>query len=176
MPDPIVIVDYDPNWPGLFKILRAQIGRALGGLATAIEHVGSTAVSGLAAKPVIDIDVSLSSADGLREAVERLAPLGYQHKGDLGIAGREAFSQPSGQPAHHLYVCIPDSREYVRHIAFRDYLRTHPESTTAYGELRRRLAGQFSHDREKYGSGKDKFVNDVLGRAIPPISEDAKSY
>lgn len=168
MSHPIVIVDYDPQWPELFEVLRARIGNAVGDLAAAIEHIGSTAVAGLPAKPVIDIDVLLGSANALGEVIERLAPLGYSHRGDLGIAGREAFSQPPGQPAHHLYVCAPDSGEYYRHIAFRDCLRADPESARLYGELKRSLAKQYSQDRERYGIGKDEFVNDLLRRVMPP--------
>jgi GrpB-like predicted nucleotidyltransferase (UPF0157 family) len=169
MPDPIVVVDYDPQWPELFAALRERVGKALADLAAAIEHVGSTAVPGLAAKPVIDIDVLLVSSDSLQEAVRRLAPLGYEHHGNLGIVGREAFRQPTRQPAQHLYICLPDSQEYPRHIAFRDYLRGHPESAKAYAELKRRLARQYRDDREKYVAGKDGFVNDVLRHAIPQM-------
>ncbi|HLW84975.1 MAG TPA: GrpB family protein [Candidatus Sulfotelmatobacter sp.] len=168
MPHPVIVVDYDPRWPAQFEALWRRIGGALGDLAAAIEHVGGTAVPGLAAKPVIDIDVLLWSSGGLPEAIERLAALGYVHEGDLGIAGREAFRQPPDQPAHHLYVCIPDSEEYRRHLAFRDYLRAHPESVSSYAELKRGLARQYRDDREKYVSGKDEFVNEILRRAIPP--------
>ncbi len=170
MPEPIIIVDYDPQWPELFEELRAPIGSVLASLAAAIEHIGSTAVPGLAAKPVIDIDVLVSSSDRVPRAIERLARLGYAHRGNLGIAGREAFSQPSDQPAHHLYVCPFDSIEYRRHIAFRDYLRSHPESARAYGELKRSLAKQFGHDRERYGAGKNEFVNELLRRALPTVT------
>jgi GrpB-like predicted nucleotidyltransferase (UPF0157 family) len=168
MPNPIVIVDYDPGWPELFKKLRACIANALGDLAAAIEHVGSTAVPGLTAKPVIDIDVLLSSSGSLPRAIERLAPLGYTHQGNLGIANREAFSQPLGQPAHHLYVCPFDSPEYRRHIAFRDYLRTHAETAKLYGELKRNLAAEFRHDRERYTAGKTEFVEKILRAALLP--------
>ena len=171
MPGPIIIVDYDPKWPELFAELRAGAGKALGGLALKIEHVGSTAIPGLAAKPVIDIDVLLASAGGLSEAIERLAPLGYTHRGDLGVSGREAFSRPLGQPPHHLYLCVPDSAEYVRHIAFRDYLHAHPESARAYAELKRNLAKQFSHDGESYNAGKNEFVNKILRCALPRTIE-----
>ena len=167
----IIVVDYDPQWPELFEALRAGIATALGDLAAAIEHVGSTAVPGLAAKPVIDIDVLLSPSDGFADAIARLVPLGYAHRGNLGIAGREAFSQPPAQPAHHLYVCAPDCSEYRRHIAFRDYLRAHPESARAYGDLKRSLASRFGEDRERYGAGKDEFVNEILRCAIPPTVE-----
>jgi GrpB-like predicted nucleotidyltransferase (UPF0157 family) len=120
---------------------------------------------------VIDIDVLLASGNGLGQAVERLAPLGYVHRGDLGIADRDAFRQPPGQPEHHLYVCPPESGEYRRHIAFRDYLRAHPESAGAYGELKRRLAEQYRDDREGYNEGKHEFVSEILRRAIPPAVE-----
>ena len=171
MSNPIVIADYDPEWPELFIELRSRIATVLGNLAAAIEHVGSTAVPGLAAKPVIDIDVLLPSGVGLSEAIERLALLGYGHRGDLGVAGREAFSQPLGQPAHHLYVCLPGSIEYRRHIAFRDHLRAYPESAKLYGELKRSLAAEFRHDRERYNTGKTEFVNNLLRAALPPQTE-----
>jgi GrpB-like predicted nucleotidyltransferase (UPF0157 family) len=171
MPNPIIVVDYDPTWPEQFAALRVHIASALGDLAATIEHVGSTAVPGLAAKPVIDIDVLLSSKEGFREVVERLAPLGYVHEGNLGIAGREVFRLPPDQPAHHLYVCVPDSQEYRRHTAFRDYLRAHPESAEAYGELKRRLARIHHDDREKYLSGKDEFVREILRRVVARTTE-----
>jgi|SRR5579863_1255000 len=162
MPHPIIVVDYDHRWPAQFEALRKRIGGALGEIAAAVEHIGSTAVPGLAAKPVIDIDVLLSSSDGLPEAIARLAALGYEHEGDLGIAGREAFRQPPDQTDHHLYVCVPDSEQYRRHIAFRDYLRVHSESAKVYAELKRSLARCYSHDREKYVAGKDEFVSEIL--------------
>jgi GrpB-like predicted nucleotidyltransferase (UPF0157 family) len=167
MIESVIVVDYDPKWPELFGVLRVRIAKALGDLAAAIEHVGSTAVPGLAAKPVVDIDVLLSSTGRLREVVERLAPLGYAHEGNLGVAGREAFTQPADQPVHHLYVCASDSVEFLRHIAFRDYLRTHRESAKIYGELKRRLALEYGRDRARYGAGKDGFVSEILRRAIP---------
>jgi GrpB-like predicted nucleotidyltransferase (UPF0157 family) len=167
MTEPVIVVDYDPKWQEVFAVLRERIGNTLGDLAAAIEHVGSTAVPGLAAKPVVDIDVLLSSAGRLQEAIKRLARLGYVHEGNLGIEGREAFRQPTDEPAHHLYVCAPDTTEFLRHIAFRDYLRFHPESARIYGELKRCLAMEYPSDRARYGSGKDEFVREVLRRASP---------
>ncbi len=126
--DPIVVVDYDPAWPALFAALRAPVAAALGVLTVAVEHVGSTAVPGLAAKPVIDLDVAIPSVSALDAAIERLAALGYVHKGDQGIPGRAAFDWPPHTRRHHLYVCTHDSAEYRRHLLFRDYLRAHPDS------------------------------------------------
>src|ERR1700687_2280992 len=122
MANPVIILGYDPNWPGLFQSLRKRIAETLGGMAAAIEHVGSTAVPGLAAKPIIDIDVLLVSETMLPEAIDRIASLGYIHRGNLGIPEREAFFAPANDPPHHLYVCPSCSAEFRRHMAFRDYL------------------------------------------------------
>lgn len=165
MSSPIVIEDYDPHWQGQFELLRARIAAALGPLAAAIEHVGSTAVPGLAAKPIIDIDVLLCSAADLPTAITRLATLGYQHRGDLGVPGRDAFRPPPNDVAHHLYVCVPECLEYARHIRFRNYLRMHPEDARAYERLKRTLAVEFRNDRETYNQAKTEFVEAVLGRA-----------
>jgi GrpB-like predicted nucleotidyltransferase (UPF0157 family) len=166
MVNPVVVVDYDPDWPQRFQFFRGRITVALGGLAAAVEHVGSTAVVGLAAKPIIDMDVLLISADALPEAIERLAPLGYTHQGDLGIPEREAFLAPANDFLHHLYVCPPHSREFQRHLTFRDYLRSHSKDAKAYGDLKQALALRFAHDRAAYIAGKDAFVRELLSRAI----------
>lgn len=165
MIDPIIIEDYDPHWPEQFELLRSHIAPALAPLAAAIEHVGSTAVPGLAAKPIIDMDVLLHSAADLPEAITRLAILGYQHRGDLGVAGREAFRPPSKDVPHHLYVCPPESHEYIRHIMFRNHLRANPPDTRAYERLKRALAQQYRHDREPYNQAKTEFVEAILRKA-----------
>lgn len=122
------------------------------------EHVGSTAVLRLAAKPIIDIDVLLRSTADLPLVISRLAALGYGHQGDLGITGREAFLAPSRLFPHHLYVCPPDSRELARHILFRDYLRTHSEDAQAYAVLKPNLASRLSADREAYAQAMSVFL------------------
>ena len=158
----VTVVDYDPAWPAAFERLRARIWPVVADLAIAIEHVGSTSVPGLAAKPVIDLDVVLRSGDDLPAAVGRLATLGYAHRGDLGIAGREAFEPPPGPPEHHLYVCPPDSSALANHLALRDRLRGDPELAAAYGALKQRLATAFAHDIDGYVDGKTAFILGVL--------------
>ncbi len=125
MPEPVVICDYDPAWPGRYETLRAALAAALAEVAAEIEHVGSTSVPGLAAKPTIDIVVRLRARGDLPAAIERLARLGYAHEGDLGILGREAFATPPGYAIHdhHLYVCSPDWRGFDDQVVFRDHLR-----------------------------------------------------
>ncbi len=135
-------------------------------MASAIEHVGSTAVPGLASKPVLDIDVLLVSLAVLPAAVERLAGLGYVYRGDLGVPGREAFRAPRGTVPHHLYVCPPHSAEFRRHVALRNYLRNHPKEAREYGDLKKALALRFPNDRDAYLAGKSEFVCELTRRAI----------
>lgn len=161
----VIIEEYDPRWPDLYEQFRARAAEALGPVAAAIEHVGSTSVPGLAAKPVIDMDVMLNPAHGLSVAIASLGRLGYVHQGDLGIAGREAFQAPAGDFSHHLYVCLPGNREYGRHVTFRNWLRSHPEDADAYGRLKYELAARYRDDRNAYTIAKGNFVEEILGRS-----------
>jgi GrpB-like predicted nucleotidyltransferase (UPF0157 family) len=167
MPDPVVICDYDPAWPGRYETLRARLASALGDLAATIEHLGSTSVPGLAAKPVIDLNIVLRSSADLPEVIRRLASLGYVHEGDLGIPGREAFATPPGYSRHdhHLYVCAPDWQGHADQLAFRDYLRSHPKTAAAYARLKRMLAAKYRDNRSAYANAKAGFVASVLKRA-----------
>ena len=99
----ITVVDYDPTWPTAFEAVRARVWQVVGDIAIAVEHVGSTSVPGLPAKPVIDIDVVVPTGAAVTVAIERLSTLGYRHLADLGIEGREAFAGPNMPPRHHLY-------------------------------------------------------------------------
>lgn len=159
---PVVLVPYDPAWPTRFAELAAPIAGALGDVALAILHVGSTSVPGLLAKPIIDMDVVLRTRADLPEAIRRVEPLGYRHRGELGIRGRDAFRGP---PGHNLYVCARDSPELDRHLRFRNHLRTNPDVAQAYGELKRRLAATFPNDVDAYCLAKTEFVESVLRRA-----------
>lgn len=170
MPDPVLVVDYDPAWPMAFEALRSRAAQALGEVAWTIIHVGSTAVPGLAAKPIIDLDVVLRAPADLPAAIERLATIGYVHEGDLGIPGREAFVWPSGEKRHHLYVLAAGSAEFQRQVLFRDYLRSHPEVAREYGELKKGLAERFRNDRTAYTDGKTEFVTRVLPAAAAELA------
>ena len=165
MTTPIIIEEYDPQWPQRFDAIRSRIAPVLGTFAAAIEHVGSTAVPGLAAKPIIDIDVLLKSTEDLLEVIAKLKAVGYEHEGTLGVPGRDAFKAPAHDIHHHLYICSNPGTEFFRHIAFRDYLRAHPEDAEDYTRLKRSLAGKFSIDREAYTQAKTDFIEQVLQRA-----------
>jgi len=160
----IVVLDYDPAWPRLFEVLRRPIAAALSDVAIAIEHVGSTAVPGLAAKPIVDLDVVVPPHH-VATAIARLAALGYEHKGDLGVPGREALRHPPHLPRHHLYVCAAGNLALANHLAVRDRLRSDPALASAYGELKKQLAARFADYVDRYVAGKTAFILDVLRQA-----------
>jgi len=156
--DPVLIQDYDPAWPDAFSKLAARINAALGNLVVAVEHIGSTAVPALAAKPIIDLDVVLASTADLPEAIRLLGTIGYVHEGDLAIAGREAFRSPTDEPPHHLYVLIEGAHELCRHLAFRDALRADNALRDQYATLKRGLAEAHPGDRSGYTAAKSAFI------------------
>jgi GrpB-like predicted nucleotidyltransferase (UPF0157 family) len=162
---PVEVVPYDPSWPDTFREIADRVSAVLGPLAPSIEHVGSTAVPGISAKPIIDIDVVIESSDEFAAVRDRLEEAGYRWEGDLGIADREAFGRPSGSPPHHLYVCVQGARPLREHIAFRDYLRSHPDVTAEYSQLKEQLADRHRLSRDAYSEAKTDFVAKVLGRA-----------
>jgi GrpB-like predicted nucleotidyltransferase (UPF0157 family) len=165
--DPIVIVDYDPGWPAEFERLRDRTAAAVGELAIAVEHVGSTAVPGLAAKPVIDLVVVVAPID-VGRAVERLVAIGYTHLGNLGVEGREAFSVPPGEPRHHhLYVSPTNSEELRAQLAFRDNLRADAALAADYEALKRQLAERYRNDRPGYTDAKTEFVTRASRSSAP---------
>jgi GrpB-like predicted nucleotidyltransferase (UPF0157 family) len=158
----VLVVDYDAAWPTTFVELRRPIWEAVRNVALAIEHVGSTAIPGLAAKPVIDMDIVVRSHSAMRTVIERLAALGYAHRGNLGIEGREAFERPAGSPPHHLYACLADSTALRNHLHVRDWLRAHPQTAAAYGALKKELAARFRDDVGAYVEGKTAFLLEIL--------------
>lgn len=162
MGNPVVIVPYDPIWPDVFVQIRDQVAAALGAIALEIEHIGSTSVPGLAAKPIIDIDVVIPTESAISLVISKLSQLGYSYEGEKGIEGRHAFAQPSRLPTHHLYVCAVGNPELGRHIAFRDYLRADPGAARTYGLLKQRLSDRFGSDREGYTNAKTAFITDAL--------------
>ena len=159
---PVVVVDYDPAWPRLFAELQERIARAVGDLATSIEHVGSTSVPGLAAKPIIDFDVIVPTAERIPAVIERLTGLGYRHRGDLGVPGREAFYRPPESVVHQVYVCVDGIASLRNHLAVRDYLRAHPEVAGEYGALKKDLARRFPNDIDSYIEGKSELLGRIL--------------
>jgi GrpB-like predicted nucleotidyltransferase (UPF0157 family) len=159
---PAVVVAYDAEWPEAFRRLRARVDAALGGVAHVTEHVGSTAIPGLDAKPIIDVDVVVLDEIAVRPAIDALAAAGWQHQGELGIKGREAFLPPADAVYHHLYVVVEGSQPHRDHIDFRDFLRTHPGQAARYANRKRQLAHLLETNREAYVDGKAHLVTEIL--------------
>jgi GrpB-like predicted nucleotidyltransferase (UPF0157 family) len=162
---PVIVVDYDDAWPVTFDLLRARVWPVVADLALGVEHVGSTSVAGLAAKPIIDMSIVVRDRGGVPPAIERLATIGYVHRGNLGIEDREAFDHPADLPRHNLYLCPEGTIGIVNQLAVRDYLRRHPDAARRYGELKKGLAAQFPNDIESYVFGKTDLVLEVLRAA-----------
>jgi len=167
----ITVLPYNPEWPAQFVAEKARLADALGHLAHRIEHHGSTAVPGLAAKPIIDIQVSVSSLQPLDPFIVALSPLEYHHVPHADDDRCPFFHRPSTWPhTHHLHLVVSGGAEEARTLAFRDYLRSYPEAAAEYEQLKRRLsrdadAGTFA-GREAYAAGKTAFVERVTRLAL----------
>jgi GrpB-like predicted nucleotidyltransferase (UPF0157 family) len=160
----IVIVEYDPRWPAFYEEERARIAAALGDMLTSVEHIGSTAVPRLSAKPLIDILVTVDHLGSPDRYVEPLRGLGYTFFPVLGNAGRYAFG--TGIPhTHHIHVVQHGSEEHLLPLAFRDYLRTHPAAARQYEALKRDLAARFHDDRQAYNAAKTAFIRAIEASA-----------
>jgi len=160
-PDPIVIVPYDPAWPKVYKREKEILTEALGSLVLSIHHIGSTAVPGLAAKPIVDILAGVPTLLPPSAYEERLRPCGYVFQFHDHEEGRLFFRK--GMPrTHHLHIMEQDSKGFRHHLFFRDFLRLNPDAANEYAELKRRLAQRFREDRPAYVSGKAEWIRHIL--------------
>ena len=162
--DEVIVVDYDPAWPARYEKERVRIARALRHVVVAIEHVGSTAVPGLAAKPIIDIMVGVrEQADGER-CIQPLEAIGYEYRGEGEIPGWRHFRR--GDPrSHHLHLVEQHSDFWKGHIRFRDLLREDADVARQYGALKRELAVTFRTQRLDYTEAKTPFIEAAMARA-----------
>lgn len=163
-PRKIEVVEYNPDWPRWFETIKDRIWPSVKPFALAIEHVGSTSVSGLAAKPIIDIDIIIEHPSQLHDVIRALSKLGYTHRGNLGIEGREAFYVPQGEFAHHLYVCLNGCLSLKNHLLVRDYLRANAFTRDDYSRLKAQLSQQ-ALGIDAYGEKKTSFLADILMRS-----------
>ena len=162
----IRLAAYDPGWPDAFVAEAARLDAAIGPWVTGgIHHVGSTAVPGLTAKPVIDILVGVADLESSRPCIELLAPLQYVYAPYLPDV-MHWFCKPSpASRTHHLHLVPSGSARYIDELAFRDYLRIHPDAARLYEERKRHLASLHRHDREAYTDGKDAIVRRIVDLA-----------
>ena len=159
----VVVLPYDRTWEFAFEEIKREIEVEISNLIIGIEHIGSTSVEGLSAKPVIDIDIIIKDYSVFDALVKKLETIGYIHEGNLGIKDREAFkySGKSHLQQHHLYVCPQQSEELHRHIAFRDFLKSNPEAVKKYGAIKEKAAQLFPDDIEKYIEYKSSCVEEL---------------
>jgi GrpB-like predicted nucleotidyltransferase (UPF0157 family) len=162
----IEVCEYDPQWPVRFERLRAEYQAAMdraGVPVVVIEHVGSTSVPGLAAKPVIDVDIVVR-ADDVEVASDVLVGLGFEPRGELGIPQRWAFYEPERLAATNTYVVVEGSLSLRNHLAVREVLRADPVLRDEYAAVKRRV-GAVAADIDEYGAGKNSMVQRILRAA-----------
>ena len=157
------IVPHDAGWSAVFDAERAILAEALALPVGCIEHIGSTAVPGLGAKPILDVMIGVESEIDYQRCVALLAPLGYDHRGDT-VPGT-LYNRKQGPPRVNAHLCVFGGGFWVEHLLFRDYLRAHPETAREYEELKRRILIDVGQDPPAYNAAKEPFIREVLGRA-----------
>ncbi len=160
------LVPYTSEWKRYFEQERAALQAALRDKILDIQHVGSTAIPGMLAKPIVDIAIAVADFDEARACIPLVEGLGYEYKGEFGIPHRHYFVK--GDPRlFHLHMSEIDSLEWQNTLLFRDYLRDHPGAASEYAQLKQRLAARFPQDREAYLDGKTEFVEGILIKCRP---------
>lgn len=154
----IRVVSYDEGWEDAFRREAARLREALGTVQLEIHHIGSTAVPGLAAKPVIDILLVVASLEALDGREAALVALGYKPKGENGIGGRRYYQLGGENRTHQVHAFVRGDYHIRRHLAFRDYLRTHSAAAEEYARLKREAAEACAGDSEVYCDMKDEFI------------------
>ena len=160
----VVLVAYDPLWPEEFRVEADRIARACHELEIRIEHIGSTAIPGLSAKPIIDIAAGVPPRADRTLYIQTLKELGYDHLGAHGIPGRDYFRRGSPR-SHHVHMASWSSEGWRDNLLFRDYLRSNPSTRQQYEVLKRQLALAYADDRRKYQAEKGTFIQAILRQA-----------
>ena len=154
------------EWHELFVAEAQQLTAAAGEHALAVEHIGSTAICGIAAKPIIDIALAVREIADVEQIIQPFENLGYVYRGENGIPNRHYFRKGSPLRTHHLHVVQHESDLWRNHLLFRDYLRAHPQIAAQYENLKRELAQTHRENREAYTEGKNEFIENVLKAAV----------
>jgi len=162
----VIVTPYDEKWKQEFERIKEELLTVLNNYIIAIEHIGSTSVEGLAAKPIIDIDIIIKDYNSFETIKEKLDQVGYTHEGDLGIKDRQAFKYVDKPHLmkHNLYVCPEYSEELKRHIAFRDYLRHNSKDRDWYGSVKILAAKHYPEDINSYMIAKSPCAVEIINR------------
>jgi GrpB-like predicted nucleotidyltransferase (UPF0157 family) len=165
----IELVPHQTEWKSLFESEADLLCEILSDYIVAIEHIGSTAVSGLEAKPIIDILVGVQKLEDAEKCIAPLARIGYEYRGESGIKRRFYFRKGTGDVStHHLNIVEVTSHYWRIHLLFRDYLRQHPNAARDYGKLKRQLALEHKGNRPAYTEAKAGFIESLLAKADAP--------
>ena len=161
----VVVEKWNPKWKDEFERIVDSLGEDVIYNSVKIEHVGSTSVEGLSAKPIIDLDIVIEN-DKFEIIKRLLNDKGYKHEGDLGIEGREAFSYSGKEElmTHHLYVCTKDSEELFKHITFRDFLKNNSALASEYSKVKEQAALLYPDDIDKYMEFKSEIIEKIYKR------------
>ncbi len=162
------VVPHNPRWRNAFEAEAKHIGAALGENVAAIHHIGSTAIPGIYAKPVIDLLVEVGNITEVDERSSVMEAFGYEAMGEFGIPGRRYFRKDNqeGIRTYQIHVFEAGSAQVDRHLAFRDYMIAHPEDARKYSELKRKLAKEHSQSINGYVDGKDSFIKEIDRKAL----------
>jgi GrpB-like predicted nucleotidyltransferase (UPF0157 family) len=160
------VVDHDPSWATAYEAEVAGLCVVLDGEIVRAHHIGSTAVPGLAAKPVIDILLEVRDVTRLDALDEAMRAIGYESRGEFGIPGRRYYPKGGDVRTHHVHAFAAGDPHIAEHLAFRDYLRTHPGVVSDYAELKRQAAAMHRNDPEGYQAHKNGFVTETLADAV----------
>ena len=164
----VCVVSPEPSWAVIYEAEVAKLRQALGELPFEVHHIGSTAILGIYAKPIIDILLVVQSLKSLDAKDQNMRELGYEPKGEFGIPERRYFRKDStsGDRTHQIHSFVQGSAGAIRHLAFRDYMNCHNEAAREYSDLKQGLAASFPNDIQKYMNGKDAFIKQHEAAAL----------
>ena len=162
----VILRDHNKEWSNLFDKEANLISSKISDYIVDIQHIGSTAIPGTIAKPIIDMAVAIDDLSDVKKIIPLLQKIEYEYRGEQGIPDRHLFVKGDEEfRTHHLHLMLNTSYEWKKHILFRDYLRQHHSEAKQYSELKKKLATEFEFDREKYTNGKEEFILEIIEKA-----------
>ncbi|QPA32782.1 GrpB family protein [Thermaerobacillus caldiproteolyticus] len=167
----VEVVSFNEGWSVMFEEEVRKMNTIFGNEIVAIYHIGSTSIPGMYAKPIIDILVEVKDIESVDHYNEQMSAIGYRAMGEHGISGRRFFCKGEDERTHHVHVFKTGSEHITRHLAFKEYMITHPKEAKAYSELKQRLAKQFPTDMKSYIEGKDPFIKETEKKALEWYSD-----
>jgi len=159
------IVSYNPNWKEIYKEESKKIKNVLSDIIVDIHHIGSTAIPGIKAKPVIDILVEVKDIEAVDRYNNKMEELGYEVMGEYGIPKRRFFRKGGNNRTHHIHIFQVGNEEIERHINFKEYLIAHPDKAREYSKLKEKLTNKYTYDVENYTNGKSDFIKEIDRKA-----------